>query len=126
MATLLGMEATINQHLAAVVPDPRHWDPRYLTQLMRAAYTELRVISDEAGSTRGALTCEDLKRFVVPRPPLEEQGELADLLDRKTAEIDLLISKAERFIALARERRAALITAAVTGQLDVTTGKAAA
>ncbi|WP_227717968.1 restriction endonuclease subunit S domain-containing protein [Micrococcus luteus] len=52
---------------------------------------------------------------------LDEQREIADHLDRETAKIDALISKAERFIELAQERRAALITAAVTGQIEIPT-----
>ena len=40
-------------------------------------------------------------------------------LDEQTARIDILIAETERFIELSRERRAALITAAVTGQIDV-------
>ena len=40
-------------------------------------------------------------------------------LDEQTAKIDTLIAETERFIELARERRSALITAAVTGQIDV-------
>ena len=62
-------------------------------------------------------------RFVGARlalPPLDEQREIADYLDRETAKIDSLITKVERHIELAKERRAALITAAVTGQIDVT------
>ncbi|MET3680421.1 hypothetical protein ACIQLJ_18185 [Microbacterium sp. NPDC091313] len=42
-------------------------------------------------------------------------------MTRETAKIDALISKAERFIELAQERRAALITAAVTGQIEIPT-----
>lgn len=56
-----------------------------------------------------------------PVPPLDEQREIADHLDRETAKIDALIEKAERFIELAQERRAALITAAVTGQIEIPT-----
>ncbi|GAB3273015.1 hypothetical protein GCM10027426_08930 [Microbacterium lacusdiani] len=59
----------------------------------------------------------------VPYPPLEEQRAIAAYLDEQSAKIDALIAKAQQFIALAKERRAALITAAVTGQIDVTTGK---
>ncbi|MEV0572035.1 restriction endonuclease subunit S [Micrococcus luteus] len=58
---------------------------------------------------------------LFPVPPLDEQREIADHLDRETAKIDALIAKAERFIELAQERRAALITAAVTGQLEIPT-----
>lgn len=54
-------------------------------------------------------------------PSLEEQRRIAEQIDRETAEIDALIAKAERFIELAQERRAALITAAVTGQIEIPT-----
>lgn len=53
------------------------------------------------------------------RPPQPEQREIADHLDRETAKIDALITKAGRHVELAKERRSALITAAVTGQIDV-------
>ena len=62
-----------------------------------------------------------LGRMEVPLPSLVEQREIADHLDRATAKIDALIAKAERFIELAQERRTALITAAVTGQIEIPT-----
>ncbi|QQM55679.1 restriction endonuclease subunit S [Rhodococcus pyridinivorans] len=65
------------------------------------------------------LTAEKLARIPIPLPPVEEQRAIADYLDRETARIDTLIDETERFIELARERRAALIMAAVTGQIDV-------
>lgn len=59
------------------------------------------------------------ERFPVPPP--EEQREIAAHMDRETARIDALIARSERLIELSQERRAALITAAVTGQIEVTT-----
>lgn len=53
------------------------------------------------------------------RPPKDEQHRIATFLDNQTAKIDTLIAEAERFIELSKERRAALVTAAVTGQVDV-------
>lgn len=73
-----------------------------------------------AGSTRDKLTQSALMAIAVPLPPLDEQRRIVAYLDEQTAKIDTLIAKAERFIELAKERRAALITAAVTGQLDLT------
>jgi len=52
-------------------------------------------------------------------PSLAEQRAIVEHLDREIKKIDALIAKAEEFISLAGERRAALITAAVTGQSDV-------
>ncbi|OBB87549.1 restriction endonuclease subunit S [Mycolicibacterium peregrinum] len=119
MATVLDIEATINQHVAYVTPDADFWDSEYLLWSLTAAYAELRAISDENGSTKGALTCEELKRFRVAHPPLVEQRRIATHLSEQTSKIDTLIAETEQFIELARERRSALITAAVTGQIDV-------
>lgn len=52
-------------------------------------------------------------------PPLEIQAEIVVEVESQTAKIDALIAETEKFIELARERRSALITAAVTGQIDV-------
>ena len=59
------------------------------------------------------------RRLPIALPPLDEQRRIAAYLDEQTAKIDTLIAETERFIELARERRSALITAAVTGQIDV-------
>lgn len=61
----------------------------------------------------------------VPVPPSEEQAEIADQIAKASAEIDAAIADAREAIALSRERRAALISAAVTGKIDVTRGAAA-
>ena len=58
-------------------------------------------------------------RVPVPVPPLAQQRAIADYLDRETARLDTLSSMTEDTIALIKERRAALISAAVTGQTDV-------
>ncbi|WP_405778385.1 restriction endonuclease subunit S [Streptomyces sp. NBC_00859] len=119
MATILDIEATVNQHLAYVTPNRARWWPDYLLWMLTAAYGNLRSISDENGSTKGGLTCEALKQLRVTVPPIDEQRRIAFHLDEQTAKTDTLIAETERFIELARERRSALITAAVTGQIDV-------
>lgn len=62
-----------------------------------------------------------LADFKVALPPVDEQCRIAAYLDEQTTKFDALVGQAERFIELAKERRAALITAAVTGQIDVRT-----
>jgi len=54
----------------------------------------------------------------VQKPPLSEQRHIAAFLDRETARIDALVAKKERLIELLQEKRAALITRAVTKGLD--------
>ncbi|SDS41432.1 type I restriction enzyme, S subunit [Pseudarthrobacter equi] len=55
----------------------------------------------------------------VPVPPVDEQREITVYLDYETAEIDAAIADAKEAIELSKERRAALISAAVTGKIDV-------
>ena len=59
------------------------------------------------------------KNFRIPLPPLVEQRAIADYLDRETTKIDRMVEKVEAAIERLREYRSALITAAVTGKIDV-------
>jgi type I restriction enzyme S subunit len=54
-----------------------------------------------------------------PVPPLKEQNEIVAFLVMETAKLDTLTAEAQRAIDLLQERRTALISAAVTGQIDV-------
>ena len=60
-----------------------------------------------------------LLTFVMAVPPRAEQAMITVLLEQETAKLDALITKARTAITLLQERRAALISAAVTGQIDV-------
>lgn len=71
------------------------------------------------GSTVGNIRLPVLRSTPIWLPSLEDQHRIVTFLDEQTSKIDTLITAAERFIDLVRERRAALITAAVTGQIDV-------
>lgn len=61
---------------------------------------------------------DDYQLMPVVLPPLREQRQIAEYLNEQTSKIDLLIEKTRAFIALVKERRSALITAVVTGQID--------
>jgi len=65
------------------------------------------------------LPAEKLRRYRFPFPPIAEQLEIAEFLDTGLAKIDALTAEAQRAIDLLQERRTALISAAVTGQIDV-------
>ncbi|WP_198291108.1 restriction endonuclease subunit S [Mycobacterium sp. 155] len=71
------------------------------------------------GATNNDLGLTRMVNIELPLPPLEEQRRIVAYLDEQTAKIDALIAETETFIDLSRERRSALITAAVTGQIDV-------
>lgn len=70
-------------------------------------------------STINQLTVSNLKGLTVPVPPDGEPSAIATLLDRETARVDTLIAKVRDGIDRLREYRTALISAAVTGKIDV-------
>ncbi len=77
------------------------------------------VDSSTYGSKMPRTNWDFIGNCLLPVPPLPEQTAIAAYLDRETAKIDRLVDKVELFISRLQEYRAALITAAVTGKIDV-------
>jgi type I restriction enzyme S subunit len=71
------------------------------------------------GSTMDNLNSSIIGSLRIPVPSLDKQRQIVVNLAGRTEKIDALISNTERFMELSRERRAALITATVTGQIVV-------
>ncbi len=69
------------------------------------------------------LSVQNLLKVVGCFPPLVEQIAIANYLDQEAANLDALTAEAQRAIDLLQERRTALISAAVTGQIDVRTAR---
>jgi restriction endonuclease S subunit len=65
------------------------------------------------------VSAEKYASLDIPVPPRNEQDEIVKFLDTTTSKIDNLISKATKAIDLLKERRTALISAVVTGKIDV-------
>ena len=102
-------------------------DKRHTKANLRWLYWMLQTLgldmfSEDTGVP--GLSREKAYRVHVPYPPLPEQTRIANFLDEQTARIDALIAEKERLDALLGEYRGSLISAAVTGQLDPTTGEA--
>ena len=70
-------------------------------------------------STINQLTVGVLNNFEVPLPPAVEREQIAAFLEREIARFNTLTAEAQHAIELLQERRTALISAAVTGQIDV-------
>ena len=60
-----------------------------------------------------------IKKFWFALPPLKDQAIISDQVKEQTKRIDALTSKTQLSITLLKERRSALITAAVTGQIPI-------
>jgi type I restriction enzyme S subunit len=78
---------------------------------------QLRLMSN--ATTIEVIYSESLKEVWLALPPHPEQTAIATYLDRETAKVDKLVEKVEAAIARLQEYRTALITAAVTGKIDV-------
>ena len=81
--------------------------------------TSSGVFTLNGSSTIPHLTGEQLRKYRFPKPPHAEQTAIVAFLERETSMLDELLSEARTAITLLQERRTALISAAVTGQIDV-------
>jgi type I restriction enzyme S subunit len=84
--------------------------------------SEVRYIQFAFHQLRAAqphLNAEELRGTIITFPPLPEQQKIAEFLDRETSKIDNLITKTRTSIDHLKEYRTALISAAVTGKIDV-------
>ena len=113
------IEATINQHLAAISLTSSEISYKYLFHYLVSQYERIRYESAGAGSTKGAITCGDIASFPVPVPSNKGQDEIVLYIEQKVSKFDILINLASEQVRLATERRTALISAAVTGKIDV-------
>ncbi len=116
MSASLEIEATINQNLAALVP-AAELNSDYLLYIFQSAYEYLREFG--RGGNQAALNCEILSATKIPLPTRAEQAQIARHLGSVLPQLNTLLSESERAIELLQERRTALISAAVTGQIDV-------
>lgn len=71
------------------------------------------------GGGVGNLNVNNVERYKVPIPPLNEQVQIVEFIENKTTEIDIIITKAEQEIELLKEYKTALISEVVTGKVDV-------
>ena len=104
-------------HLALLRPHSS-MDGRFLKYCFGAEMVNLQFQVAANGITRYGLSLDALRGALFPVPPLEEQCEIADFLDQKTAAIDAIVRKKERLIDLLQEKRQAVISRAVTRGLD--------
>jgi type I restriction enzyme, S subunit len=111
-------DAYVSQHVALVRLNDGV-EARWLAYSVMGDLAKSHFKMASYGGTKIQLSLEDVRETPVIVPSLEEQKVIAAYLDLETAKLDVLRQKLEQSIAHLREYRAALITAAVTGQIDV-------
>jgi type I restriction enzyme S subunit len=92
----------------------------FLVRLMHEAwYLQEQIVWNSRGAILTGLNTTTIAELRVAVPPLTEQKEIVAYLDRETTKIDALIAKIREGIEKLKEYRTALISAAVTGKIDV-------
>ena len=92
---------------------------RFLHRLFDSLAARSYFFQECPGVTRFGLNQNAIGAFTYGLPPKEEMRQITIFLDRETTRIDTLTEKTRESIELLKERRSALITAAVTGKIDV-------
>lgn len=116
----LGVRATINQDMKAMVPRAGILSEYLLRLLQGLEGVLLSFVEDSAHGTK-KLRTERLFKTPFPIPPLAEQAELARRISALNESIEATIFAIDRSVDALLEFRPSLITAAVTGQIDVAT-----
>ena len=114
---ILKIEAAVNQALCGILPSPKalpEYVHRYI-QFLRPFWMERAVSARKAGNISQELVGDT----IFPVPPLKEQTAILRSIKEKLEELDELAGQSSASLGLLEERRSALISAAVTGQIDV-------
>ena len=117
----LGCNATINQDMKALTSRGNIISNHYLHRMLQGFQDVIMSFVDEAAHGTKTLRSDRFFSLKFPVPPFELQTNLVVEYDKQKRLMDAIIEKIESSIYRLREFRSALITAAVTGQIDVST-----
>jgi len=95
--------------------------PEFLTLFLRSgmARSQIEVAASGASSSMLNVGQAVILELALPLPPLVEQAEISEQVRERRQQFERLLADAQAAISLLQERRAALISAAVTGKIDV-------
>lgn len=113
-----GLPVTLNQDMKALIPNAR-LSPRFLAWYLRGVSPYILSLVETSAHGTKALRSDQWNRLIVPVFPFNEQEAIADYVELKVAAIDSLANKLRQQISRLQEYRAALITNAVVGRIDV-------
>ncbi|MEZ5326648.1 MAG: restriction endonuclease subunit S [Verrucomicrobiales bacterium] len=114
-----GQLACINQSVASLRVHAKVVRPSFMAACLLASVYQDRMIFEAGGTTIKHIYISRLGKMPIAYPAIPEQEGICAYLDEETIKFDTLTAEAQRAIDLLQERRTALISAAVTGQIDV-------
>lgn len=110
--------ANVNQHVC-IIRMQNVEQSHFIAWVMKSAGIKAQIQNAQTGAAREGLNFEQISKLVFVLPPLPEQTAIATYLDRETSKIDRLVEKVELAVGRLQEYRTALVTAAVSGKIDV-------
>lgn len=114
-----GVDFVVASSLIIIRPNKEKVSPTFLDYLLRSDVVSEQVESFVKGAALRRLSIQNLLKVGGSFPPLDEQVQITEYLERALTHYDELESNAIATIGLMQERRTALISAAVTGKIDV-------
>ncbi len=111
------VEANVNQHVC-ILRFPRALN-EFISYVLKSYLIKEQIISCQTGGNREGLNFEQISKLIVCIPPEHERTRILEHIRREIKKYDNTVSKAVFAIELMQERRTALISAAVTGKIDV-------
>ena len=114
-----GRPACINQSVALLRPYEKRLSPRFLVTLLQASSYQRKMIFDAGGTTIKHIYITRLSHMPLALPPTSEQISIVEATQSLDCRYKKLIDTGLKTISLLTERRSALISAAVTGKIDV-------
>ncbi|MBC7004402.1 restriction endonuclease subunit S [Photobacterium sp. BZF1] len=109
---------TINQDMKALIPN-KDIQPEFLLFFLKGIKDYILDFVETSAHGTKCLRTEDFENMQLFVPPIDEQVVILSSIKTSLDKLDSLIQKAEQAIILMSERRTALISAAVTGKIDV-------
>ena len=110
--------ATVNSSIAVITPN-KNLDSEYLFYIFKSGYMKNIIQMLKGGMGVPHLFQGDINKIYLPIPPLAEQKRICAFLSPKINKIDELIDKSKTSLVILKERRSSLISALVTGKIDV-------
>ena len=117
LAAITTREMAVSQHVIAWICQREQMTPEFLLFIFYAMKDELERYT--FGATLKTIGMPDVNKLTCTVPPLQEQAKIVDYLFETKDRMDTAIAKAQSAITLLKERRTALISAAVTGKIDL-------
>jgi type I restriction enzyme S subunit len=114
-----GVTACLAQRMMHFRVDQRFFLSKFIMLSLNSMHCYMQASQDVMGATAPHVNVETIRNYWIAEPPINEQQAITDYLDRETTKHDQMTAKVEAAIERLQEYRSALITAAVTGKIDI-------